>query len=201
MIYDVVIIGGGVIGCCIARTLSKYDIKIALLEKEADIASGTTKANSGVVHAGYASEREYIKRDMCIKGNKMYTQAAEELNFPFQRIGSFVVALKESQIKDLEEERNNGIQDGILGLELILDKKKIKYMEPNLTDDVVGVLHAPSAGIVSPYEMTFALAENAAMNGVKFFRNHKVRRIRHQNYIFELKTKKGVFKAHNVRLF
>ncbi|MHA1106969.1 MAG: FAD-dependent oxidoreductase [Promethearchaeota archaeon] len=75
------------IGCCIARTLSKYDIKIALLEKEADIASGTTKANSGVVHAGYASEREYIKRDMCIKGNKMYTQAAEELNFPFQRIG------------------------------------------------------------------------------------------------------------------
>ncbi|MHA1191456.1 MAG: NAD(P)/FAD-dependent oxidoreductase [Promethearchaeota archaeon] len=198
MIYDVAIIGGGVIGCCIARTLSKYDIKIALLEKEADIASGTTKANSGVVHAGYASEREYIKRDMCIKGNKMYTQAAEELNFPFQRIGSFVVALEDSQIKDLEEERNNGIQDGILGLELILDKAKIKHMEPNLTDDVVGVLHAPSAGIVSPYEMTFALAENAAMNGVKFFRNHKVRRIRHQNYIFELKTKKGVFKAHNV---
>lgn len=198
MIYDVIIIGGGVIGCCIARTLSKYDIKIALLEKEVDIASGTTKANSGVVHAGYAAEREYIKRDMCIKGNKMYTQAAEELNFPFKRIGSFVVALEDNQIKELEKERNYGIQDGILGLELILDKKKIKHMEPNLTDDVVGVLHAPSAGIVSPYEMTFALAENAAMNGVKFFRNHKVKKIRHQNYIFDLKTKQGDFKAHNI---
>ena len=99
MIYDVVIIGGGVIGCCIARTLSKYDFKVALLEKEADIASGTTKANSGVVHAGYAAPREYLKRDLCIKGNRMYTQAAEELNFPFQRIGSFVVALEDSQIK------------------------------------------------------------------------------------------------------
>lgn len=198
MIYDVVIIGGGVIGCCIARTLSKYNLKTALLEKEADIASGTTKANSGVVHAGYAAPREYLKRDLCIKGNKMYTQAAEELNFPFQRIGSFVVALEDSQVKELEEERKLGIQDGIQDLELILDKQKIKHMEPNLTDDVVGVLHAPSAGLVSPYEMTFALAENAAMNGVKFFRNHKVTKMKHQNYIFTITTKDGEFKSRNV---
>jgi glycerol-3-phosphate dehydrogenase len=198
LIYDAIIIGGGVIGCCIARTLSKYDLKIALLEKEADIASGTTKANSGVVHAGYAAPREYLKRDLCIKGNKLYTQAAEELNFPFQRIGSFVVALEDSQIKGLEEERKLGIQDGIPGLELILDKQKIKYMEPNITDAVVGVLHAPSAGLVSPYEMTFALAENAAMNGVKFFRNHKVTKIKHQDYTFTITTKSGEFKSRNV---
>jgi len=197
-VYDVIIIGGGVIGCCIARTLSKYDLKVALLEKEADIASGTTKANSGVVHAGYASPREYVKRDMCITGNRLYTQAAEELNFPFQRIGSFVVALEDSQIKELEEQRKLGTQDGVPGLELILDREKIKYMEPNLTDEVVGVLHAPSAGIVSPYEMTYALAENAAMNGVKFFRNQKVRRINHQNYIFVIKTKTDEFKSNNV---
>ena len=198
MEYDVVIIGGGVIGCTIARTLSKYNLKIALLEKESDIASGTTKANSGVVHAGYASPREYVKRDLCIRGNKLYTQAAEELNFPFRRIGSFVVALEDTQIKTLEEQRKMGIQDGIPDLELILDKEKIKYMEPNITDDVVGVLHAPSAGIVSPYEMTFALAENAAMNGVKFFRDQKVKRIQHQNYTFKIKTKSNEFKAHNV---
>lgn len=197
-IYDIIIIGGGVIGCCIARTLSKYDLKVALLEKEADIASGTTKANSGVVHAGYASPREYVKRDMCITGNRLYTQAAEELNFPFQRIGSFVVALEDSQIKQLEEQRRLGTQDGVPGLELILDKEKIKYMEPNLTDEVVGVLHAPSAGIVSPYEMTYALAENAAMNGVKFFRNQKVRRIQHQNYTFVIKTTTDEFKSNNV---
>jgi glycerol-3-phosphate dehydrogenase len=198
LIYDVIIIGGGVTGCCIARNLSKYDLKIALLEKEADIASGTTKANSGVVHAGFASPREYVKRDMCIKSNKLYTQAFEELNFSFQRIGSLVVALEDNQIKKLEEQRRQGTQDGVPGLEVILDKKKIKYMEPNLTDDVVGVLHAPTTGIVSPYGMTYALAENAAMNGVKFFRNQKVRRIKHQNYTFIIKTKDKEFKATNV---
>ncbi|MEJ2249162.1 MAG: NAD(P)/FAD-dependent oxidoreductase [Candidatus Lokiarchaeota archaeon] len=198
MIYDVLIIGGGVIGCCVARTLSKYDLNIALLEKESDIAMGTTKANSGVVHAGYAAEREYLKRDLCIRGNELYTQAYEELNFPFTRIGSFVVAKEPDQIKDLEEKRKKGVEDGILDLELILDKKRIKEMEPHLTDDVVGVLHAPSAGIVSPYEMTFALAENAATNGVKFFRNHEVIKINHQDYVFTVTTKRGEFKGRNL---
>jgi glycerol-3-phosphate dehydrogenase len=198
MIFDVLIIGGGVTGCCIARTLSKYDINIALLEKDADIASGTTKANSGVVHAGYAASREYIRRNLCIRGNKLYTQAYEELNFPFVRNGSFVVALEDKQIKYLEEERKLGIEDGVPGLELILDKEKIKYMEPNLTDDAVGVLHAPTAGLVSPYELTFALAENAAMNGVSFFRNEKVKRINRQNYVFKVKTSSNEFKSRNI---
>ena len=88
-------------GCSIARTLSKYDLNICLLEREADIASGTTKANSGVVHAGYSADRKYIKRNLCIRGNKLYTQAHEELNFPFRRIGSFIVALEDSQIGEL----------------------------------------------------------------------------------------------------
>lgn len=198
MIYDVIIIGAGVTGCSIARMLSKYNLKIAILEKEAEIASGTSKANSGVVHAGYASQREYTKRYLCIKGNKLYTQAAKELNFPFKRIGSFVVALEDIQIKELEEERKKGIEDGIPGLELILDKDKIKEMEPNLTDDVVGVLHASSAGLVSPYELTFALAENATVNGVKFFRNHEVVKIKHQNYIFTVRTHQGEFKTRNL---
>jgi len=198
LIYDVIIIGGGVTGCCIARTLSKYDLKIALLEKEADIASGTSKANSGVVHAGYSADRKYIKRNLCIRGNYLYTQAQKELNFPFRRIGSFVVALEDSQIKELEEKRKLGKEDGIPGLEVILDKKKIKEMEPNLTDDVAGVLHAPSAGIVSPYEMTIALAENAAMNGVKFFRNQEVINISHSNYIFTIKTRRDEFQSNHL---
>ncbi len=197
-IYDIAIIGGGVIGCCIARTLSKYDLKICLLEKEADIAMGTTKGNSGVIHAGYAAERKYLKRDLCIRGNKLYTQAAKELNFPFKRIGSFVIAVEPEQIKKLEEERKKGIEDGVLGLELIFDKKKILEMEPNLTDDVEAVLHAPSAGIVSPYEMTFALAENAAMNGVKFFRNHEVIKINHSEYTFFITTKRKEIKSKNL---
>jgi glycerol-3-phosphate dehydrogenase len=198
LIYDVIIIGGGVTGCSIARTLSKYNLKVCLLEKEAEIASGTTKSNSGVVHAGYASSREYIKRYLCIRGNKLYTEAAEQLNFPFKRIGSFVVATEDSQIKKLEEYRKKGTEDGIQGLEVILDKKKIKQMEPNLTDEVVGVLHAPSAGLASPYELTFALAENAAINGVKFFRNHEVIKIKHQDYVFTVRTYQGEFQAKNL---
>ena len=161
MIYDVIIIGGGVTGCSIARTFSKYDLKICVLEKEAEIASGTTKANSGVVHAGHAAPREYIKRHLCIKGNALYTQAVEELNFPFKRIGSFVVALEDDQIKKLDEERKKGIEDGIPDLELILDKDTILYMEPNLTEDVVGVLHAPSAGIAYPHANLIPLSINS----------------------------------------
>ena len=198
MIYDIIIIGGGVTGCSIARTLSKYDLNICLLEKEADIASGTTKANSGVVHAGYSADRKYIKRNLCIQGNKLYTQAQKELNFPFRRIGSFVVALEDTQIEELEEQRKKGLQDGVPDLELILDKEKIKKMEPNLTDETVGVLHAPSAGIVSPYELTYALAENAATNGVKFFRNQEVIKIRHQEYVFTVKTREGEFQSNNL---
>lgn len=198
MIYDIIIIGGGVIGSCIARTLSKYDLNICLLEKEADLASGTTKGNSGVVHAGYASEREYTKRNLCIRGNELFTQAYEELNFPFKRIGSLVVALEDEQIKDLEEKRKKGIEDGIPGLELILDKKRILEMESNLTDKVVGVLHASSAGIVSPYELTFSMAENAAMNGVKFFRNQEVIKIEHQEYVFTIHTREKEYKSNNL---
>jgi len=199
MVYDLIIIGGGVIGCCIARTLSKYDLNVCLLEKEADIASGTTKANSGVVHAGYGAERKYIKRNLCIRGNYLYSQAQKELNFPMKRIGSFVVAVENDQIKELESKRKKGIEDGIPGLEVILDKKRILQMEPNLTENVVGVLHAPSAGIVSPYEMTIALAENASMNGVKFFRNQEVIKISHSDYIFTIKTRGGQeFEGTNV---
>ena len=185
-------------GCSIARTLSKYDLNICVLEREADIASGTTKANSGVVHAGYSADRKYTKRNLCIRGNKLFTQAHEELNFPFRRIGSFIVALEDSQIGELEEKKKKGLQDGIPDLELILDKEKIKQMEPNLTDDVVGVLHAPSAGIVSPYELTHALAESAATNGVKFFRNQEVIKIRHQEYVFTVKTRVGEFQSNNL---
>ena len=198
MKYDIIIIGAGVTGCTIARTLSKYDLNICVLEKEADVAWGTTKANSGVVHAGYAADREYVKRDLCIRGNKLYTQAHEELNFPFERIGSFVVAVDPDQIKTLDEERKKGIEDGIPDLELILDKDKILEMEPNLTEDVIGVLYAPTAGIVSPYEMTIALAENAAMNGVKFFRNQEVIKIDHSNYTFTVKTRGDEFECQNL---
>ncbi len=198
MIYDIIIIGGGVSGCCIARTLSKYDLKIALIEKEADIAFGTSKANSGVVHAGYDAERKYKKRPLGIRGNFLYTQAHEELHFPFSRIGSIVATLEDSQIKELEVFKKEGLEDGIPDLEVVTDKAKIKELEPSLTPDAVGLLHAPSSGIVSPYEMTIALAENAAMNGVQFFRNQEVIKIDHFESVFTIKTKRDEFKCRNL---
>lgn len=198
MDYDVIIIGGGVTGCCIARTLSRYDLKICLLEKEADIASGTTKANSGIVHAGYGADRKYKKRNLCIRGNELYTQAHQELNFPFNRCGTFVVAQEENQIKDLVYKRNNGLEDGIPDLEIIIDKKRIKAMEPNLTDNIVAVLHAPTGGLVSPYELTFALAENAHTNGVHFFRAHPVTNINKIVGGFEVETKPRKFTSRIV---
>lgn len=198
MDYDVIIIGGGVTGCCIARTLSRYDLKICLLEKEADIASGTTKGNSGVVHAGYAADRKYKKREFCIRGNKLFDQAHKELNFPFKRTGTLVVALEERQIKDLVYIRNYGTEDGVPGLEIIIDKNRIKQMEPQLTDKVIAVLHAPSGGIISPYEFTFALAENANMNGVEFFREHEVIGINKIVAGFEVETKLKKFTSRIV---
>lgn len=165
--YDIAIIGGGVSGCATARWLSKYDLDIILIEKGEDVASGTSKANSGIVHGGYAAPDGTLRCEMNVKGNPMFDQAYEELKFDFERMGSFVVAVDESEMDKLEEEKRQGDERGIEG-EIITDIKTIKKMEPNITDSVVAVYHCPSAGIVWPFGLTIALAENAHKNGVNF---------------------------------
>jgi glycerol-3-phosphate dehydrogenase len=171
--YDVLIIGAGVIGCSIARELSRYELKTCVIEKESDVAAGTTKANSAIVHAGFDAKVDSLKGKLNAKGNAMFDMLSEELEFPFKRIGAFVLCFDEKDLYKLEDLKVQGETNGVPGLR-VLNKEELKQLEPNISDDAVAVLYAPSSGIVCPYEMTIALAENASENGVEFKLNTKV---------------------------
>lgn len=164
---DVVIIGGGVIGCAVARALSRYELKITLIEKEEDVASGTSKANSAVIHAGFDAKPGTWKARMNVRGNALYPSLCHELDVPFKRLGSLVVAVEEEEVPVLVELLERGRQNGVEGL-AIVGREELLRLEPNLNPRAVAALHAPTAGIVCPYELTVALAESACINGVKF---------------------------------
>lgn len=167
--YDVLVIGAGIIGTGIARELSRYDLDIAVLEKEPDVGWGTTKANSGIVHAGYDAKPGMVKASFSAPGNKMYEEWTDPLSIPFKRIGSFVSTEDLSQLDELQRLLEQGEENGVQELEVIEDKTRIKELEPNISDDVEAVLHAPTAGVVAPYKLTIGLFENARDNGVDFF--------------------------------
>jgi len=167
--YDVIIIGAGVIGTGIARELSRYELDVAVLEKEPDVGWGTTKANSGIVHAGYDAKPGTVKASFSAPGNKRYDEWAEPLSVPFKRIGSFVSTKDRSQLSKLKKLKDQGRENGVDQLEVIEDPDRIRELEPNISDSVKAVLHAPTAGVVAPYKLTIALFENARDNGVTFF--------------------------------
>ncbi|MEW9122000.1 MAG: NAD(P)/FAD-dependent oxidoreductase [Thermotaleaceae bacterium] len=174
--YDVAIIGAGIIGTCIARELSKFNVKAVLIEKDTDVANGTTKANSAIVHAGYDAKPGTLKAKFNVAGNAMFDQICKELEVPFKRIGSFVVAFNESEMKTLEELYQRGLQNGVPDME-ILSKEQVLAVEPNLSDKLVGALHAKTGGIVGPWELAIAAAENAADNGLEIRLESKVTNI------------------------
>jgi glycerol-3-phosphate dehydrogenase len=163
--YDVAIIGGGVIGCAIARELSRYRLSIVILEKYEEVGFGTTKTNSGIIHAGHHSPLDTLKGKLVVRGNKLYDRLCKELNFGFRRIGELVVARDESEIPELERLKKLGEAKGVPGLE-IWDRDRLRHEEPNLANTLVAALHAPSAGVINPYELANALSENAVENGV-----------------------------------
>ena len=164
--YDVVIIGGGVVGTAIARELSRYQLKICLLEKDADVASGTSKANSGIIHAGYNAAKETLKSRLNIESNPQFDRIARNLKVPFKRIGSLVVAFAEEDISILKKEKAAGEEKGITGLE-ILNREELHRKEPEIHPEARAALYAPTAGIISPYLLTIAQAENAVKNGAE----------------------------------
>jgi glycerol-3-phosphate dehydrogenase len=163
--YDVAIIGGGAIGCAIARELSRYRIRTAVLEKCAEVGFGTTKTNSGIIHAGHHSSPDTLKGRLVVRGNELFDQLCSELNFGFARIGELVVARDKDDIAVLEHLKAQGDGKGVPGLE-IWDQQQLRRYEPNLSHKLVAALHAPSAGVINPYEFAFALIENAIDNGV-----------------------------------
>ncbi|MEM2899800.1 MAG: NAD(P)/FAD-dependent oxidoreductase, partial [Thermoplasmata archaeon] len=184
--FDIVVIGGGVIGTSIARELSKYKVSICLVERGPDVAMGASKANSGIIHAGFDPEPGTLIARTNIQANMLYEKLCEELDVRLKKNGRLVIAFDEKEREALHELYDRGKKNGAWGLHLV-DSNEIKKMEPAVNENVVGGLYAPNSAIVCPYELTIALAENAVMNGVKIMLNTEVTGIS--------KDSKGMFKV------
>lgn len=164
---DIVIIGAGVSGCAIAREVSRYQADVLVLEREEDVCCGTTKANSAIVHAGYDAANGSLMARLNVEGSRMMPALAQELDFAYARNGSLVVMLSEDDRPALNRLYENGVANGVEGLRIV-ERDELVRMEPNISDGAVAALYAPTGAIVCPFGLTYALAENAARNGVKF---------------------------------
>ena len=189
MIYDVAIIGAGVIGGMVARELSKYRLSVCLLEKDNDVAMGATKANSGIVHGGYDPEPGTLKAKLNATGVEMLFEAAEQLHVPHKHNGSLVCAFGPDEEPAVDALYERGQINGIPGLE-ILTGDQARAIEPNLSQAVTKALHVTNAGIICPYELTVAAVGNAMDNGVELRRNFKVKAIQRGD-LFEIKSEGG----------
>lgn len=165
-LYDVAIVGGGVIGCAIARELSRYHLQVVLLERNAEVGFGTTKTNSGIIHPGHDTPLSTLKGRLVVRGNAMFDRLKQELNFGFERIGALTWIRSEEDLPALLELLEQGRQKGVPGLEL-WDQARLRREEPNLARDLVAAIHAPTGGVINPYEFAFALIESAMKNGVE----------------------------------
>ena len=195
--YDIIIIGAGVTGCAIARELSRYEARICVVERCSDVCEGTSKANSAIVHAGYDAPAGSVKARMNVAGNERMEALCRELDVPFRRIGSLVICMEEERLPELQALYDRGMANGVQGLQ-ILDRVQTLELEPGLSDEVRGALFAPSAGIVCPFELTIALAENAAENGVEFRLNTEVTGIVREENGYRIRTEKGDMNARMV---
>ncbi len=193
--YHVAIIGGGVIGSAIARELSKYNLDVIVFEKGSDVCSGVSKANSGVIHSGINYVPTSLKARFCVEGNNMIQSLADELSVPLRWTGKFVIAKNNKEVNELKRLKNIGKQNKVPDLEII-EGSEVKEKEPNLS--CVKALWVPTAGIISPYEFTIALAENAVENDVRFLLETKVIDLKKQKNLFKIKTSKGDFQAEVV---
>lgn len=192
--YDIAIIGAGVSGTAIARELSRYQTKICVLEREEDVCCGTSKANSAIIHAGYDAEPGSLKAKLNLRGNQIMDQLAKDLDFPFKRNGSLVLCLDEKDLPNLQKLYERGITNGVKGLQ-ILNKEEVRAMETNISNQVIAALYAPTGGIVCPFHMTIAFAENACANGTVFHFNTEVKNITRRQNIWKIETTKGTFEA------
>ncbi len=188
--YDCIIIGAGIIGSSVARELSKSKAKILVVERKNDVSCGTTKANSGIIHAGYDAVPGSLKAKFNVEGAKMYPALSKELDFPFGRNGAFVLSFSEDGKIGLEELMEKAKKNGVEGCS-ILSGDEIRKIEPSVSKDVVMGLFARTSGIASPYEMCIAMAENAYKNGVEFSFEKEVESINKVGDIFEVKTVSG----------
>jgi glycerol-3-phosphate dehydrogenase len=197
--YDVIIIGAGVTGAAIARELSRHRLAVLVLEKEVDVSFGTSKANSGIIHAGFHESVDTLKGRLCVLGNPMFDRLREELDFPFERRGELMVAFDEEELRILHVHLERGRRNGVPDLELI-GREQTLELEPNLNPDIVGALFARTAGVICPYQFCFSLIDNARENGVEVLTAHPVVRIGTPSpSLFEIETANGAcFRARYV---
>lgn len=192
--YDVVIIGAGVSGSASARELSRYKVNACVIEKAEDVCSGTSKANSGIVHAGFDANEGSLMAKLNVEGNLMMEELSKELDFPFKKNGSLVICLSKDDMPKLQELYDRGIKNGVKELK-ILNKEEVLELEPNITDDVYAALYAPTGGIVCPFSLNIALAENANTNGIEFKFNTEAQDIEKIDGGFIIKTNQGDIKT------
>lgn len=195
--FHVIIIGAGVTGSAIARELARRERRIAVLERASDVCEGTSKANSGIVHAGYDAVPGSLKARLNVAGNEMMEPLSRQLDFSFRRTGSFVLCFEEEGKEELQKLYDRGLANGVKGLE-ILSGEQARTKEPALSKEVKAALYAPSAGIVCPFGLNIAMAENAAQNGVEFFFHTTVERIEKEQEGYLVHTGKGIFRAEAV---
>lgn len=190
MEFDIAVIGGGVVGCAVARLLSAYEESVALIERGPDVADGASKANSGIVHAGFDALPGSLKAELNVEGARMYEALCAELGTPYARPGALVLAFDEEQRATVEALYRQGLANGVEGLEVI-GRERILELEPNVNPQVVCALWARTSGLVSPYELTCALADHAALNGVTFLLETEALDIRKEENGFLIETNKG----------
>ena len=193
--YDVIIIGAGISGTCIARELSKTNAKVCLIDKEDDVSCGSSKANSGIVHAGYDAKSGTLMAKYNVRGAELYPSLSKKLNFDYKNIGSLVLAFDEDGVKKLDELLLRGKKNGVKGLRIV-EQEELRSMEKNINENAVAALYAPSAGIISPYQSTWAFAESAVINGTTFLRSTMVHSIsKNEDGTFTLQTSSGILQT------
>ena len=191
-IYDAIIIGSGVVGSAIAREMSKYKLKIGVLEKELDVCNETSGRNSGVLHAGFNNKPGSLMAKFCVEGNKNFDKLSKDLDIPFKRTGKLVVGFTEEDKEKLIQMKRQGEENQVEGLEII-DKKRIKEIAPYIDGNYA--MYSPMTGILNPFIYTIAMAENAKENGVDFYLDNEVIDINKSKDIYEIKTNKDTYKS------
>lgn len=193
--YDVVIVGAGIVGCMVARELSKYRLKVAVVEREPDVGMGQSTSNSAIIHSGHDPIPGSLKARMNVRGNELWYKVAPELGVPLHQTGALIVAVNDEEVGILPELQKRAHENGVPGVE-ILNQAQTLEREPHLTDHVVGALWTPTAGVVDAFQGVLGAAENAAQNGVEFILNAEVTGTEVQNGVLTaLHTRAGTIKS------
>lgn len=195
--YDVVIIGAGVSGCAIARELTRYDCSVCVVEREDDVCCGTTKANSAIVHAGFDAQPGSLMAKLNVEGNRLMYEWAKDLNFGVIPVGSLVVCVSEETRPGLDALLERGRANGVPDLRII-ERDELLQLEPNISDEAVAALWAPTGGIVDPFGLNIALAENAAANGAEFRFNTTVSGIEYADGCWKVQAGDQLIEARAV---